>query len=65
VEEGIPEEVFEGLKRMGHQVEMLNGWERSMFGRGQIIRRHVDEETGLGVWSAGSDLRGDGCAIPA
>lgn len=65
IEEGVPEEVFQGLKKMGHQVERLNGWERSMFGRGQIIRRHVDEETGKAVWSAGSDMRGDGCAIPA
>lgn len=65
VEEGIPEEVFRGLKAMGHDVEMLYGYERSMFGRGQIIRRHVDEETGQAVWSAGSDMRGDGCAIPA
>ena len=65
VEEGIPDEVFQGLKKMGHQVEMLYGWDRSMFGRGQIIRRHIDEETGLRVWSAGSDMRGDGCAMPA
>ena len=65
IEEGIPEEVVKGLKDMGHQVEVLEGWERNMFGRGQIIRRHVDEESRVGVWSAGSDLRGDGCAMPA
>jgi gamma-glutamyltranspeptidase / glutathione hydrolase len=55
---------------MGHEVEMLTGWERSMFGRGQVVRRHWDvdggkEGEGVGVWSAGSDGRGDGCAMPA
>ncbi|KAL4921656.1 gamma-glutamyltranspeptidase [Aspergillus aurantiobrunneus] len=62
VEEGISEETVEGLRALGHQVKVLTGWERGMFGRGQIIRCHYDE--GRLVYSAGSDLRGDGMAIP-
>jgi gamma-glutamyltranspeptidase/glutathione hydrolase len=62
VEEGISDKAVEGLKRLGHQVKVLTGWERGMFGRGQIIRCHYDE--GKLVYSAGSDLRGDGIAIP-
>lgn len=62
VEEGISEEAVEGLRRMGHQIKVLTGWERSMFGRGQVIRLHYDE--GQQVYSAGSDPRGDGLAFP-
>jgi gamma-glutamyltranspeptidase/glutathione hydrolase len=62
VEEGISEEAVEGLRRKGHKIEMLTGWKRSMFGRGQIIRLHYDE--GQQVYSAGSDPRGDGMAFP-
>jgi gamma-glutamyltranspeptidase / glutathione hydrolase len=68
-EEGIPEATVQGLRKMGHQVEVLGGWERAMFGRGQVIRQHWDSADGgeekVRVWSAGSDLRGDGCAMPA
>lgn len=62
VEEGISDEAIEGLKRLGHEVKVLSGWERGMFGRGQIIRCHYDD--GQLVYSAGSDQRGDGMAIP-
>ncbi|KAL2255063.1 hypothetical protein VTK26DRAFT_4206 [Humicola hyalothermophila] len=68
VEEGMPEEAVRGLRERGHRVEVLRGWGgkgRQMFGRGQIIRWTVDEVTGEGVWSAGSDMRGDGAAYPA
>ena len=67
VEEGMAEEAIEGLKSLGHKVEVLHGWGargRQMFGRGQIIRWTVDEVDGGGVWSAGSDMRGDGAAYP-
>lgn len=65
VEEGIDESVVKVLKQMGHDVKVVSGWGRGrIFGRGQVIRRHVDEETGLAVFSGGSDLRGDGCALP-
>ncbi|KAL2268642.1 hypothetical protein VTJ83DRAFT_3488 [Remersonia thermophila] len=68
VEEGMPEETVEGLKALGHDVRVAGGWGgkgRQMFGRGQIIRWTVDEVEGTGVWSAGSDMRGDGGAFPA
>jgi gamma-glutamyltranspeptidase / glutathione hydrolase len=65
VEEGMDEAVIKTLRQMGHNVEVLHGFRRARFGRGQVIRRHVDEETGQVVFSGGSDLRGDGCALPA
>ncbi|KAL2177943.1 gamma-glutamyltranspeptidase [Thermothelomyces heterothallicus CBS 202.75] len=68
VEDGMPEETIRGLRELGHPVEVLGGWGgmgRQMFGRGQIIRWTVDPVDGTGVWSAGSDMRGDGAAYPA
>ncbi|KAF1931357.1 gamma-glutamyltranspeptidase [Didymella exigua CBS 183.55] len=62
LEEGIDAKVVEELKALGHNVQQLSGYGRAMFGRGQIIRRHTDD--GLTVWSGGSDLRGDGAAVP-
>lgn len=59
LEEGIPNESFSELEKMGHPVYSVSGFERSLFGRGQIILR--DPETGL--MSAGSDPRADGCAM--
>lgn len=60
LEEGISEEVAEGLRVRGHKVQILKGYERGLFGRGQVIRCH--REDGLRVYSAGSDPRGDGAA---
>lgn len=65
LEEGFEDNVITALEQLGHKVQLLHGHSRAMFGRGQIIRRHVDEMTGQAVYSAGSDPRGDGCAIPA
>jgi gamma-glutamyltranspeptidase/glutathione hydrolase len=62
VEEGISEETVEGLRKLGHQVEVLTGHRRGMFGRGQLIRVHYDDAQL--IYSAGSDPRGDGMAIP-
>jgi gamma-glutamyltranspeptidase/glutathione hydrolase len=62
LEEGIDSKVVEELRALGHSVQQLDGYGRGMFGRGQIIRRHVDD--GVLVWSGGSDLRGDGAAVP-
>ncbi|KAK4204343.1 putative gamma-glutamyltranspeptidase precursor [Triangularia verruculosa] len=71
VEEGMPEETVEGLRKLGHEVTVVEAtpgekWQsRSLFGRGQIIRWTVDSvEKDRGVWSAGSDMRGDGGAFP-
>jgi gamma-glutamyltranspeptidase/glutathione hydrolase len=59
MEEGIPIEVQETLQTMGHPVYPVSGYDRSLFGRGQVILR--DPETG--VLCAGSDPRADGCAM--
>ncbi|CZT41311.1 related to lincomycin-condensing protein lmbA [Rhynchosporium secalis] len=62
LEEGISEEVCEKLKSMGHEAKIVKGYERALFGRGQLIRSHVED--GVIVSSGGSDLRGDGAAFP-
>lgn len=59
LEVGIPDETVALLAEMGHDVLKVNGYARSVFGRGQIIRR--DPETG--VLCGGSDPRADGQAI--
>jgi gamma-glutamyltranspeptidase/glutathione hydrolase len=59
LEEGISAHTLEQLARLGHPVYPLSGFERSMFGRGQVIWR--DPESGV-LW-AGSDPRADGCAM--
>lgn len=65
VEEGIEDSTVQSLRKLGHKIQVLSGNQRGIFGRGQVIRRHVDELTGQVVYSGGSDPRGDGCAIPA
>ncbi len=60
LEEGIPDEVMAALTKRGHQVQKVTGWERALFGRGQIILR--DPQTGILV--GGSDPRADGLAMP-
>lgn len=62
IEDGIPDEVIAELARLGHEVEKLTHFHRGMFGRGQIIRSHLDGD--VRVLSGGSDPRGDGAALP-
>ena len=59
IEEGMPEETYSGLEKMGHPVYAVSGYARALFGRGQVILR--DEETGVLI--GGSDARADGCAM--
>ena len=59
LEDGIPESVVSQLEKLGHPVYLVSGYDRSLFGRGQVILR--DAETG--VLCAGSDPRADGCAM--
>jgi len=59
LEEGIPIKTMARLAEMGHDVVPVTGYARSVFGRGQIIRR--DPETG--VLCGGSDPRADGQAV--
>ncbi|KAI0152861.1 gamma-glutamyltranspeptidase [Xylariaceae sp. FL1272] len=65
VEEGMPEDTIEDLRKLGHEVQLVKDMGRSQFGRGQIIRWTLDPiEKDFGLWSAGSDPRGDGAAYP-
>ncbi|QUC23405.1 uncharacterized protein UV8b_07646 [Ustilaginoidea virens] len=64
VEDGMPRETIEGLMRLGHKVNVVEGRERGLFGKGQIVRYAVDPVEGTAVWSAGSDMRADGAAYP-
>jgi gamma-glutamyltranspeptidase/glutathione hydrolase len=59
LEQGIPEKTVADLMERGHVVERVSGWERALFGRGQIILR--DRDTGILI--GGSDPRADGCAM--
>ncbi len=58
LEDGIPDQVMADLAQRGHPVNKVVGWERALFGRGQIILRDLE----TGVLCAGSDPRADGCA---
>ena len=63
VEEGMDESTLEGLRRKGHPANVVTGYDREMFGRGQIIWV-AERKDGKGwVYSAGSDMRGDGHAV--
>ncbi|MEW6262248.1 MAG: gamma-glutamyltransferase [Thermodesulfobacteriota bacterium] len=59
LEEGVAAATMSRLARLGHDVVMVHGYARSVFGRGQIISR--DPETG--VLLGGSDPRADGQAV--
>lgn len=59
LEEGIAVETMSGLEKMGHPVYSVSGYDRAVFGRGQVIRRDPD----TGIFCAGSDPRADGCAM--
>ena len=76
VEEGVSDGVLAGLRGKGHRVQLVKGQGRGLFGRGQVIRCHYEDGDGDGdgdedgagtgkvrVYSAGSDLRGDGAAV--
>ncbi|KAF8739348.1 hypothetical protein AX14_009919 [Amanita brunnescens Koide BX004] len=56
-------ETLDKLKEMGHKIQVLTGFSRSMVGRGQIIQK-INDASGKFVWAAGSDPRGDGHASP-
>jgi gamma-glutamyltranspeptidase/glutathione hydrolase len=59
LEEGLPDATLAELERRGHRVRgRVSGFERDLFGRGQIIRRAPD-----GTLTGGSDRRADGAAV--
>ncbi|MCL4271141.1 MAG: gamma-glutamyltransferase [Anaerolineales bacterium] len=57
IEEGMPTATVNALREMGHPLNEVSGYERAVFGRGQVILR--DE---AGVLCGGSDPRADGYA---
>ncbi|HXD11374.1 MAG TPA: gamma-glutamyltransferase [Anaerolineales bacterium] len=59
IEDGMPHETVTGLQKLGHSTYLVSGYERALFGRGQVILR--DPESG--ALCAGSDPRADGCAM--
>ncbi|RPI79710.1 MAG: gamma-glutamyltransferase, partial [Chloroflexi bacterium] len=59
LEAGIAPETIEELAERGHPVAKVDGMERAIFGRGQIIYR----DNANGVLWAGSDPRADGLAM--
>ena len=59
LESGAARKTVAGLRRRGHDVEVLSGLRRTVFGGGQVIAR--DPETG--VLLAGSEPRRDGAAV--
>lgn len=59
LEEGISAQTVQQLAAMGHPVHLTSGYERAVFGRGQVIQRNPTN----GVLCGGSDPRADGCAM--
>jgi gamma-glutamyltranspeptidase/glutathione hydrolase len=57
IEEGMPVETIDNLKKMGHPIYEVKGYERALFGRGQVIVRDENQ-----VLIGGSDPRADGYA---
>lgn len=49
LEEGVEEDAVEGLRARGHEVRVVGGYERCMFGRGQVIRVGCDSGDWVGV----------------
>ncbi|SJM87180.1 related to gamma-glutamyltranspeptidase [Zygosaccharomyces bailii] len=62
VEEDLDANVIAGLRKLGHDVRVIKGYKRALFGRGQIIKKTITDN-GF-VYSAGTDKRGDGIPIP-
>ena len=38
----------DGLRALGHDVQLVAGWQRLVFGRGQVIRRGLRKNRGNG-----------------
>ena len=62
VEGTMDDEVVEELRQMGHNVEVVRGGERTVFGGAQVIQVRADSRGRRVLW-AGSESRQDGCAL--
>ncbi|KAG0708742.1 gamma-glutamyltranspeptidase [Suillus ampliporus] len=60
-EDTIPMSTIQKLRAMGHDANVVGGFEKGMMGRGQIIQKIADASGKL-VWAAGCDPRSDGHA---
>ncbi|CAA7259943.1 unnamed protein product [Cyclocybe aegerita] len=60
-ESEFPKETVEALRAMGHDARVVDGFNRGLMGRGQVIQK-VKNDSGRLVWAAGSDPRADGHA---
>jgi len=58
IEDGMPSKTIDALKKLGHSLYKVEGYERALFGRGQVILREAE----TGVLCGGSDPRADGYA---
>lgn len=63
VEPQLDPKIVSGLRAIGHDVRVVSGNDREIFGRGQIIRKDSKNGCQL-VYAAGSDPRGDGASVP-
>ena len=59
LEAGVAPELVTELERRGHVIRVIDGYDRSLFGGGQIISRNPTS----GVLIAGSEPRIDGAAV--
>jgi gamma-glutamyltranspeptidase/glutathione hydrolase len=59
VEEGWSPAVMAALAEKGHALRPMDGFDRRIFGGGQVIVRNPE----TGVLTGGSDSRKDGCAV--
>ncbi len=59
LEHGIDPATVDRLTDMGHEVNVLRSYSRTLFGRGQVIVRDVE----TGVLCGGCDPRSDGAAL--
>ena len=59
LEAGVPTKLIDELQRRGHRVRVIDGYDRSLFGGGQVIARNPK----TGALIAGSEPRIDGAAV--
>lgn len=59
LEDGVTEEAQQKLLSLKHRCGMVRGWDRQVFGRGQVIAR----DSITGVLTGGTEPRADGAVL--